>query len=157
VADSEPVAFTPPTKICPHCGAQAQTIDKRCPNCGKKYKRRIFLKIVLAVFVGGLLLIGGCAALIGGAANEVDKELKKQQSEHSITNAQARSISLGTPRREVESRFGRPGDVQEGENAGLGSDSCIYYNVRNGDILDSWQFCFDGAGRNGTLSSKNRY
>lgn len=146
-----------PTKVCQRCGTQAQTAGDRCPGCGKKYKRRIFLKVILGVTAASLLLIVGCAALIGGAANEVNKQLEKAQNEHAISHAQARSVSLGTTRGQVEARFGRPEDVQEGQNAGLGSDSCIYYNVANGELLDSWQFCFEGAGANGKLTGKNRY
>lgn len=157
MTDPQPVATTAPTKVCPRCGVQAQTAEDRCPSCGKKYKRRIFLKVALGIVVGLLVLIVGCAALIGGAADEVDEQLKQEQNEHSITNTQARSVSLGTTRGAIESRFGRPEDIQEGQTSGLGSDSCIYYNVRNGEILDSWQFCFDGAGADGTLSGKNRY
>ena len=38
-----------PVKVCPHCGAQAQTVDMKCPNCGKKYKKKsAALKILLA-------------------------------------------------------------------------------------------------------------
>lgn len=157
MTDAGPNPTTAPTKVCPHCGAQAQTFDKRCPHCGRKYKRRTFLKVTLAVIGGLLLLIGGCAALIGGAANEVDKQLRKEQNQHSITNAQAKSVSLGTTRREIEARFGPPEDVQEGESTGLGSDSCIYYNLKGGEILDNWQFCFRGAGRSGELTGKNRW
>jgi hypothetical protein len=157
MTDGGPTPVTAPTKVCPHCGAQAQTFDKRCPHCGKKYKRRTFLKVALGIVGGLLLLIGGCAALIGGAANEVDEQLRKGQNEHSIINSQAKAVSLGTTRREIEARFGRPEDIQEGESAGLGSDSCIYYNVRGGEILDTWQFCFQGAGKDGRLRGKNRY
>lgn len=66
-----------PTKVCPHCGAQSRTTTDRCPNCGKGYKKRGVLK-GLAI-VGGifLLLIVGCTALLGGAANEVSKEIER--------------------------------------------------------------------------------
>lgn len=106
--------------------------------------------------IGGCLLIVGCVALIGGAANEVDKNIKRDQNRNAITNAQARSIALGTTRRAVEAELGPPKDTQESENAGLGSDSCIYYNLKGGQLLDRWQFCFDGRGGSGKLRSKNR-
>lgn len=66
-----------PTKVCPHCGTQSQTTADRCPNCGKGYKKRGLLK-GLAI-VGGLflLLIVGCTALLGGAANDVSKEIER--------------------------------------------------------------------------------
>jgi hypothetical protein len=157
VTDPTPPAQAVPIKVCQRCGTQAQTAEDRCPGCGKKYKRRIFLKVMLGVTASCLLLIAGCALLIGGAANEVNQQLEKAQNEHAITNVQARSVSLGTTRGQLEARFGKPEDVQEGQNAGIGSDSCIYYNVENGELLDSWQFCFEGAGASGKLTGKNRY
>jgi len=30
------------------------------------------------------------------------------------------------------------------------------YNVKGGEILDQWQFCFGGAGKSGKLTTKNR-
>ncbi|GAA5118354.1 hypothetical protein GCM10023339_30780 [Alloalcanivorax gelatiniphagus] len=47
-------------------------------------------KIVLGIVIAGVLLIGGCAVLIGGVANEVDKEMKKDAQE-STTGKQSGS------------------------------------------------------------------
>ena len=113
-------------------------------------------KVMLGVVLGGCVLIVGCAALLGGAANEADKSLKRDQNKHAITNDQARGIPLGTTRGEVESQFGTPKDTQESENSGVGSDTCIYYNIKGGQLLDQWQFCFDGQGAAGKLTTKNR-
>lgn len=33
------------------------------------------MKVLLGVVLGGILLAGGCALLLGGAANEVDKAI----------------------------------------------------------------------------------
>ena len=46
--------FTAPTKVCPHCGAMAQTTAKKCPNCGKSYKKRTLLKIFVGLCVLGV-------------------------------------------------------------------------------------------------------
>lgn len=113
-------------------------------------------KVVLGVLIAGLLLVGGCVALIGGAANEASKEIDKEQNENAITNNQARGVKLGTARAEVERKFGPPKSDQESENAGVGSDSCIYYNIKDGEVLDQWQFCFGGKGKQGKLTGKNR-
>jgi hypothetical protein len=100
--------------------------------------------------------IGGCALLIGGAANEASKEIDRETKKNAISNEEARSVELGTTRREVEQRFGPPKNTQESTNEGLGEDTCIYYNIKGGGVLDSWQFCFEGAGKSGKLRSKNR-
>lgn len=154
-----PSAATPPVKVCPSCGAQAQTFASVCPHCHKRYrvkKSRTLLKVTLGVILGGLVLIVGCAAVIGGAANEASKSITREQNANAITNSQARAIELGTSRKAVEDELGAPKSTQESENTGLGSDTCIYYNVKGGQLLDSWQFCFDGAGQSGVLTSRNR-
>ena len=38
-------------------------------------------KIVLGIVIAAVLLIGGCAALIGGVASSVDEEMKKEAKE----------------------------------------------------------------------------
>ena len=44
-----------PTKVCPKCSAQNQTADKKCPSCGKKYKKgHTVVKVMLGVVIGGL-------------------------------------------------------------------------------------------------------
>jgi hypothetical protein len=106
--------------------------------------------------IGGLILVIGCAALIGGAADEALEGIDKEQNRNAITNGQARSVKLGTTRAEVESKFGKPKSDQESENAGVGSDTCIYYNLKGGELLDQWQFCFGGKGKQGKLTGKNR-
>jgi hypothetical protein len=154
----ESSTVTPPTKVCPNCGAQAQTLAKKCPHCGKKYKRRrggTFIKVMLGVFLGGALLIAGCVALIAGGVNEAEKE----QNETAITRTEFRSVKLGIRRSAVERRLGQPGDAQEFENEGLpGSavkSSCIYYNEKDKSLGEGsfFQFCFD----NGRLTGKNAY
>jgi Protein of unknown function (DUF2510) len=118
--------------------------------------RNCLIAAVAVLLLAGLA-IGGCVALIGGAADEVGDEIEKSQNRNAITNTQARQLEIGTRRSVVEERFGPPENTQEGENEGLGRDSCIYYNIKGGSIGDQWQFCFEGSGRNGKLRSKNRY
>lgn len=107
-------------------------------------------KVVLGVLIGGLLLIGGCVALIAGGANEAAKEIDKEQAKNAITNNQARGIERGTTRGEVESKFGKPAD-----GGGAGSDTCIFYNAKDAGVLRQWQFCFRGKSREGKLFLKD--
>jgi len=107
------------------------------------------LKIVLGMILGSVLLIGGCAALIGGAVNEVQKESDKA----SITLDDYKSIEVGSSgatRDEVIARFGEPQSQDEIQtsasidglpDAGFGME-CIYYN-RTGALASMFQICFD--------------
>jgi hypothetical protein len=151
--------FTAPTKVCSRCGAMAQTTSKKCPNCGKSYKRRTFLKVMLALTIVGLVAIVGCTALIAGTANEIGKELDAQQAEHAISRVQFDGLELGATQESVIADLGKqPEDRQDFESTGVLDDepqnsSCIYYNVAGGTFGDTFQLCFT----DGKLDSKNAY
>ena len=59
---------TPPTKVCPHCSVQSQTLEDKCPSCGKPYKKKRggCLKWVGISVLALVLLIAGCSALLAG-------------------------------------------------------------------------------------------
>jgi len=111
------------------------------------------VKVMLGILLAAMVLLAGCVGCVALVGNSIDDDFKKQQNKNSITNRQARSVSLGTPKSEVISEFGKPKSTQESENEGLGEDSCIYYNVKGGGALDQWQFCFDSDDQ---LTGKNR-
>ncbi len=147
-----------PVKVCPRCRAQSQTWGNKCPACGRRYSGggSTVLKVALGVLLGFVVLIVGCAALIGAGANHVAHQLTTQQNQNAITEAQGSGVSLGTTLGDVESRFGTPKSTQESANAGLGTQQCIYYNIAGGSVGDQWQFCFDGKGSGAKLTNKNR-
>jgi len=105
------------------------------------------IKIMLGVLLAGVLLIGGCVALLGAGVNSVDKSVKADQAKSAISSSEARKVELGTPKADVIAAIGKPRSSDEGENSGLGKSNCIYYNVKDGGALDSWQFCFSGSGK----------
>jgi hypothetical protein len=155
-----PPQFAPPTtpvKVCPRCSAQNQTAAKTCPSCGKKYaKGHTVLKVLLAVTVGGLLLLGGCIALIAGGVNQANNDAKKT----GITRAQFNDVQEGTSQSSVEADLGKPENKQEFENNFPGVDdatqssSCIYYHEKGqGLTVGGFQLCFT----NGDLTSKNSF
>lgn len=148
-----------PNKVCPHCGAMNATTAPKCPRCGKKYKKRTVLKVLVGLSVLGLVAIVGCAALIGGAANEVSKQLDAEQAKHAITKKRFDSIPLGITQTEVIHIANKqPENKQEFESESFlkdepDSSSCIYYNKKHGSFGDVFQFCFT----NDKLDSKNAY
>jgi hypothetical protein len=114
-------------------------------------------KVMLGVFLGGCLLIGGCVALLASSVEEADEEQKKK----GITLQQFRSVEQGATQEEVEAELGKPEDAQEFEQeipelqTGTQRSSCIYYPEKGKGIGEgrSFQLCFD----NGKLTSKNAY
>lgn len=154
--------FTPPTKVCPHCGVQAQTTSDRCPNCNKRYRKRgRGLRIAgwgcVSVVVGGIALIVVIALAIGAGVDEAEK----QQDRVGITLREFRSIDQGTSQDEVIDRLGEPQDAQEFEQQipelqdAPSRSSCIYYPEKGKPLFEgrSFQLCFD----DGRLTSKNAY
>jgi hypothetical protein len=151
---SGPIAA--PTKLCPHCGAQAATHESKCPHCGKSYKKRTGLKIFAVLCGIGLLFLIGCVALIGTAVDEAEKD----QQAHAITSQEFQSVDIGTSQSAIEKRFGEPDDSQDFQQKnvlkpGSQNSSCIYYNEDDADLLEGkfFQFCFT----EGKLDSKNAY
>lgn len=151
--------FTAPNKVCPHCGTMSQTTAKKCPGCGKKYKKGTVLKVLVGLCVLGVAAIIGCAALVGGAANEVAKQLDAEQQAHAISKSQFKALPLGTSQSSVVSQLGKkPENKQEFQSKSFLGDepqnsSCIYYNKADGSFGDVFQLCFT----NGKLDTKNAY
>lgn len=155
------VPVTAPVKVCPHCAAQAQTLDAKCPNCGKKYKKKSpVLKILLGLVLLGVLLVGGCTALLAGGVNEAVNSFNEEQAKSAISQETFDSIEIGATRTEVDAAVApaTPQDAQEFTQEGVLeeeniSSSCIYFNREGGEFGDIFQFCFDGE----LLTSKNSY
>ena len=105
------------------------------------------------------VLIGGCSAILIGAANEAVNDLNDEQQQHAITRADYNALSIGMTEEEVRQSTGKaPEDRQNFESEGFLNDepeksSCIYYNKADGEFLDTYQLCFD----NGKLTSKNDF
>lgn len=101
------------------------------------------LKVTLGILLACVILIGGCAALIGGAANEVQEENDRT----AITREQYREVRTGDTKAEVEAELGEPSSDNEFSSEVEGLDkpvgsSCIYYG-RKGEVIAGYQFCFD--------------
>lgn len=107
---------------------------------------KAILKIVAAILIASTLLIGGCAALLGGAANEASKELDKESKRHAITPKQYSGVALGDTRASIEKKFGEPESTDSTEAQGMGKQTCIYYKKR-GHLASLYQFCFNGKGK----------
>ena len=117
-------------------------------------------KGLVALLVAGVLVVAGVVLLsgvAGGGNEERKRELNRKQNANAITNAQAAEVRRGTPRGVVEDRFGPPRSGEQEADEGFGDDTCIYYNVKNSRSFDQWQFCFEGAGDRGKLTTKNRF
>lgn len=137
----KPVA--PPTKQCRHCGAQSETFEGSCPNCGRTYGTRpgVIAAIVAASCLAVILLLGGCVALIGLAVEEAGDEIDKR----SITRTEFNSIEPGQSEASVRAELGKPTREKE---FGQPPTRCTYYPQREDGLLglDEYRFCFQNGG-----------
>lgn len=62
-------------------GHQAPQPPPQQPKQGMSTGKKIALFGCLPITLVGLLVVGGCAVLVGGAANEVDKAVKADEAE----------------------------------------------------------------------------
>jgi hypothetical protein len=70
------------------------------PNLPKQKKKHTLRNVILAFLVLCVLFIGGCMALIGGAANEVSKSIDEHEnqkggSKNPITITEGKAFSIG--------------------------------------------------------------
>jgi hypothetical protein len=84
--------------------------------------------------------MGGCvtcaALLVVGSEQE-----KRAQRRHTVSDAQARAVRLGTPRDAVLARLGSPARPYRDARLEAGDD-CVFYNERGGEVGTQWQLCF---------------
>ena len=120
------------------------------------------MRLWIMLGVAGLLALGAafvavglaCNSLIGGATEGIERgidfardELEREQRQSSITQAQFRSVRLGTPRAAVERRLGQPRDVPGRTSIGgpvPAGSSCAFYDERGQPLLagPTYRFCF---------------
>jgi hypothetical protein len=114
------------------------------------------LKVMLGVVLAGVLLIAGCAVLIGSAAEDAVNEVEQEADAHALTPAEFRSIQKGSTIVQVRSEFGQPESSDNTESiTGRGRDRCLYYNQKSAGVLEGemYQLCFE----RGKLRAKNQY
>jgi hypothetical protein len=68
----------PPQRVCPHCATLAYTDEARCPWCGRSYRRRVLPWVALMLLVTAVVVLGGVAAMIVAAGEELDQRLDSQ-------------------------------------------------------------------------------
>ncbi|WP_022926749.1 hypothetical protein [Patulibacter americanus] len=104
---------------------------------------KTIVNIALGVILAVVLLVAGCAALIGGAANEVQEDSDRT----AITEQQYRQVKTGDRKADVEAELGDPQSADEfsteidGLDKPVGS-SCIHYGKKD-ELVSGYQFCFD--------------
>jgi hypothetical protein len=68
----------PVQRVCPHCARISYDSGRRCPYCGRSFRRSILLPIALLLTVFALVVLGGTYAMLVVAGREVDEQLDRE-------------------------------------------------------------------------------
>lgn len=153
----------PPTKTCPSCSAQSQTFDQKCPHCGKSFmvkKKHTVRNVLLGLTALFILVLAGCAVLVGGAATSVSNDTKKQEAKSAITVAQWDTIKAGMTKAQVLAivKPAVPSDEQTTQSQSKDfnyNSNCLYFNKAEDTSFSAiaYQVCLS----NGKVESKNSF
>lgn len=119
-------------KICKDCGKEVSKSAKRCPNCGKKMKKPIFLYAILGIIV--IIIVGSIIA-----SNE-EKARKKEFAQNEVATYDGVEYSIVNVDRSNGKQYFEAKDGMEYiiitikiENK---SDEKISYNTLNWKLAD---------------------
>jgi hypothetical protein len=68
----------PIQRVCPHCARISYDSGRRCPYCGRSFRRSIVLPIALLLTVFAVVVLGGMYAMFVVAGREVDEQLDRE-------------------------------------------------------------------------------
>jgi hypothetical protein len=92
---TRPPTAAPAQRVCPHCARIAHTDDRRCPFCGRGYRRRTLPAIALMLVVFAAVVLGGVAAMLVAFGDRLETELDTR---------------VGTVQRDLDRSIERIGD-----------------------------------------------
>jgi hypothetical protein len=68
----------PVQRVCPHCARISYDSGRRCPYCGRGFRRSIVFPMAVLLTVFALLVLGGMYAMFVVAGSEVDEQLDRE-------------------------------------------------------------------------------
>lgn len=120
---------------------------------------KTILKIIVGVVVAIVILAVVSILLIGGAANEVTKDIESDHAEgaeYAMSAKEFKSVDTAAKMtyKEFVAKYGKPDPEQTQEQQVNGTKFLtIYYNVEGGDLMDMYQFSFT----DGVLDGKSKF
>ena len=78
-AHAAPAPTAPaPQRVCPHCATVAHTAGRRCPSCGRSFRRHTLAGVAALLVVFTVIILGGVAAMLTAFGDELNRELDSQ-------------------------------------------------------------------------------
>lgn len=94
------------------------------------------------------------AASLALGACDLQDEVEKQTGYDvggGITDEQAEAIPKSYTQEQVIAELGEPARDYQTKGGGY-EETCIYYNAKTGGDFTEWEFCFNGKGKQTTVS-----
>jgi hypothetical protein len=68
----------PVERVCPHCARISYEDGRRCPYCGRSFRRSVLLPVAAMLTVFAAIVLGGVALMFVVAGREVDDQLDRE-------------------------------------------------------------------------------
>jgi hypothetical protein len=68
----------PVQRVCPHCARISYDSGRRCPYCGRGFRRSVVLPIAALLTIFAVIVLGGMYAMFVVAGRELDDELDRE-------------------------------------------------------------------------------
>jgi len=74
------LAVDPPPvqRVCPHCARISYDGGRRCPYCGRSFRRSVLPALAAMLTVFAVVVLGGMYLMFVAAGNEVDEQLDRE-------------------------------------------------------------------------------
>jgi hypothetical protein len=74
----QPVQAAAVQRVCPHCARISYDGGRRCPYCGRGFRRSVLPAITLLLAVFAAIVLGGVYLLLVAFGNELDRQLDRE-------------------------------------------------------------------------------
>jgi hypothetical protein len=68
----------PVQRVCPHCARISYDSGRRCPYCGRGFRRSVVPRIAALLIVFAVVVLGGMYAMLVAFGNELDEQLDRE-------------------------------------------------------------------------------
>jgi predicted PurR-regulated permease PerM len=68
----------PVQRVCPHCARISYDSGRRCPYCGRGFRRSVVVRIAALLTLFALVVLGGVYVMLVAFGNELDDQLDRE-------------------------------------------------------------------------------
>jgi len=65
-------------RVCPHCARISYADGRRCPYCGRGFRRSVLPAVAVMLLVFAVVVLGGVYLMLVEFGNELDAELDRE-------------------------------------------------------------------------------